>query len=213
MKIAIRRFAVLALTLAVAGCSADRTTAPASLSAQATDRSNDLLGGLLGTVGGTVTGLTNTLGLTSAHGVLRSKPLAAPITVLKTIDARGGYLTIPEAGATIIIPAGALSGPTVVTMTARAGSLLAYDFEPHGVTFARPLIFNQSLHGTSATLLSATSLRLGYYADPGLLGTTTALVSELINGLGSILTGTFTAPIKHFSGYVVLCGRSGNEDR
>lgn len=198
MKNAIRRLATLALLLAAASCSSDHVTAPATLSAPAAGPSNDLLGGLLGTV-------TNTLGLT-VHGLQRRTPLAEPITVVKTIGREGGYLSIPEAGVTVVVPYGALSSPTEITMTARAGSMLAYDFAPHGTTFARPLVFTQSLRGTNAGLLS--TIRLGYYSDPSLLGSTTAVVSELINGVLSWLTGTFTAPIRHFSGYVVLCGRA-----
>jgi hypothetical protein len=199
MKIAIRRLATLALTLAVAACSADSATAPATLSAQSAVSSNDLLGGLLGTV-------TNVLGLT-VNGIQRKTPLAAPITVTKTIGWEGGYLSIPEAGVSVIVPVGALSSPTQISMTARAGSLVAYDFAPHGVTFARPLVFTQNVRMTNAGLLS--SLKLGYYSDPSLLGATTAVVSELISGVLSTLTGTFTAQIRHFSGYVMTCGRSG----
>ncbi|NUO39279.1 MAG: hypothetical protein HOQ17_01785 [Gemmatimonadaceae bacterium] len=166
---------------------------------------HDLLGGL---VGGTVGALTNTLGLTSANGILRNTPLPYPITVSKTIGRAGGVLSIPAAGVSVVVPVGALSGDTKITMTARAGSLLAYDFEPHGVQFNVPLVFNQDLNGTNAGLLSPLGLKLGYYSDPSLLGTTTALVSELITGVTNLLSRTFTAPIKHFSGYVVICGRS-----
>jgi hypothetical protein len=210
MNIAFRRLATLALTLAVAGCSSDQATAPATLSAPTAGPSNDLLGGVLGTVGGVVGGLTDALGLTSVRGIQRKTPLAAPITVVKTIGREGGYLSIPEAGVTVIVPYGALSSPTEITMTARAGSMIAYDFAPHGITFAKPLVFNQSLRGTNAGLLSP--LKLGYYSDPSLLTQTTALVSELINGVGTLLTGTFTAPIKHFSGYVVTCGRYSDSE-
>jgi hypothetical protein len=167
--------------------------------------SQDLLGGLLG---GTVGTLTNTLGLTSANGILRTTPLAYPITVSKTIGRSGGVLSIPAAGVSVFVPAGALNDDTQITMTARAGYLLAYDFAPHGVAFNLPLVFNQSLNGTNAGLLSPLGLKLAYYSDPSLLGKTTALVSEVIDGLTSLLTRTFTAPIKHFSGYVVICGRS-----
>jgi hypothetical protein len=191
----LKRAAALTLAL-VAGCSAD-TTSTAPLAAPVSARSNDLLGGLLGTV----------TGLLSVRPVQRTTPLAAPITVVKTIGAEGGYLSIPQAGVSVVVPAGALSSPTAITMTARAGSLIAYDFEPHGITFARPLVFTQSLRGTTASLLNVGSLKLAYYSDPSLLGGATALVSELISGVGSALTGTFSAPIRHFSGYLVACGR------
>jgi hypothetical protein len=194
----LKRAAALAFALVATGCTADvSATAPKAAPAA---RSNDLLGGVLGTVGN----LTN--GLLSVRNLKRNTPLAAPITVVKTIGALGGSLGIPEAGVVVVVPAGAVSGPTNFSMTARAGSVVAYDFEPHGITFARPLVFTQSLRGTNAPLLSLRSMRLGYYADSSLLGETTSLVSELISGVGSIFSGTFTAPIRHFSGYMVTWG-------
>jgi hypothetical protein len=214
----LRRAGLLAAAMLVvvsAACGTDRASAPSTLVAPSTlaspttlgapstlgtpAASHDLLGGLIGTI-------TNTLGLTNAKAVLRSTPLPANITVRKTIGRAGGVLSIPAAGVTVVVPFGALDRDTEITMTARAGSLLAYDFEPHGVTFKVPLVFNQKLNGTNVGLLSPLSLKLGYYSDPSLLGKTTALVSEVIGGLTSILTRTFTAPIKHFSGYLVICG-------
>jgi hypothetical protein len=214
----LTRAGVIAVALLLVGATACNTdsTAPSSIAAPtpavlpqsptlaAPEGSQELLGGLLGTV-------TNTLGLTNANGVLRTRPLSKDITVRKTIGRKGGALQIKDAGVTVIVPAGALDRDTEITMTARAGHLLAYDFEPHGVTFNKPLVFNQSLNNTNVGLLSPLALKLGYYSDPSLLGKTTALVSEVIGGLTSILTRTFTAPIKHFSGYIVICGRSGDE--
>ena len=216
MMTVLRRGGLLAaalLFLVSTACNTDRAAAPsiAAPSALATPTaapsapaSQDLLGGLFGTV----TTVTNTLGLTNANGVLRTTPLERDITVQKTIGRQGGVLSIPDAGVTVVVPYGALDRDTEITMTARAGLLLAYDFEPHGVNFNVPLVFNQSLKGTNVGLLSPLSLKLGYYSDPSMLGKTTALVSELVGGLTSILTRTFTAPIKHFSGYVIVCGRS-----
>ena len=222
MLIRLRRAGLLSVALLLllsSACHTDTVAAPtltAPVSAiQAPSMqpdggaSQDLLGGLLGTVTGTVGAVTNTLGLTNANGVLRNRPLEQPITVRKTIGRAGGSLSIPDAGITVIVPFGALDRDTEITMTARAGYLLAYDFEPHGVTFNVPLVFRQSLNNTNAGLLSPLALKLGYYEDPSLLGKTTALVSEVIGGVTSILTRTFTAPIKHFSGYIIICGRGG----
>jgi hypothetical protein len=214
MKTALRRrgslLAASLLVLLATACNPEQAAAPAPaappsastlVAPMAGPASQDLLGGLVG-------GLTNTLGLTNSNGVLRKTPLASSITVKKTIGRSGGVLSIPAAGVTVVVPYGALDRDTQITMTARAGYLLAYDFEPHGVTFKVPLVFNQSLNNTNVGLLTPLSLKLGYYSDPSLLGKTTALVSELIQGLTSILSRTFTAPIKHFSGYVVLTGRN-----
>ena len=71
-------------------------------------------------------------------------------------------------------------------------------------------MFNQSLRGTNVTLLQVPFLRLGYYSDPGLLGAVTATVSDLLGGVTDLLGWSFTAPIKHFSGYIVTCGRTAS---
>lgn len=213
MSLIPRRIGALALgLLLVAGCAQDHATAPAGARpavapsvATAAPVSHDLLG----TVGSTVGGVTSALGLTKVDGLLRGTPLDNDITVSKSIGILGGTLSIPAAGVSVVIPAGALSGTTNITMTARKGSLVAYDFAPQGITFAKPLSLTQKLAGTNATLLNAPALRLGYYSDSSLLGSTTALVSELLGGVLNLVNWSFTAPINHFSGYVV-CWSSGD---
>jgi hypothetical protein len=197
MTTSLRRLAVLALSVAAfSGCSIDQPTAalPRLVTPEAAPASD-----LLGIVGS----------LLSINGLQRTTPLAAPITVSKTIGGDGGTLSIPEAGVSVTVPRGALIAPTVITMTARAGTLVAYDFAPHGITFAKPLAFTQQLRGTNATLLTAPFIRLGYYTDANLLTATGGLVSELLGGTVNTLTWSFNAGIPHFSGYVVSCGRGG----
>lgn len=201
MSFPLRRVSAFALALTLVACSADQVTSPTEMKASPADPQASLLGGLVGTV-------TGTLNLTTTDAVLRTTPLAAPITVSKQIGYDGGTLSIPEAGVTVTVPRGALLRTTTITMTARAGSLLAYDFSPTGTKFYKPLVFNQSLTGTNVTLLQVPLLRLGYYSDPGLLGEVTATVSELLGGVTDLLGWSFTAPINHFSGYIVTCGRS-----
>ena len=200
MSSPIRRIGALALALTLAACSADQVGAPTQMKAAQSGPDASLLGGLVGTV-------TGVLNLTTSDAVQRTTPLAAPITVSKQIGYYGGTLSIPEAGVTVTVPVGALTKTTTITMTARAGSLIAYDFSPTGTQFAKPLVFRQTLKGTNVTLLQAPLLRLGYYSDPGLLGTLSATVSDLLLGVTNLLDWSFTAPINHFSGYVLLCGR------
>jgi hypothetical protein len=195
MKPTLRRLAALAFgALALVSCGTDQPTA---VSRPAPSVSGAPSASLLGT-------LTSLL---TMNGLQRTTPLAAPITVSKSIGAEGGTLTIPQAGVTVVVPKGALAQATTITMTARAGSLVAYDFAPHGITFAKPLAFSQQLKGTNASLLTAPFLQLGYYSDASLLTKTGALVSQLLGGTLNTLTWTFTAPIPHFSGYSVTCGR------
>jgi hypothetical protein len=189
-----RLAAIVLGALALVSCSTDAPTAVPHVqqSPPPQEASQDLLG------------LTTLLGV---DGLQRTKALAVPITVSKSIGPEGGTLTIPEAGVTVTVPRGALAATTKITMTARAGTLVAYDFAPHGITFAKPLVFSQKLSGTNATLLGAPFLRLGYYADANLLTKTGGVVSELLGGVVNTLSWTFTSSIKHFSGYMVSCGR------
>lgn len=206
MRASLRRISLVAASLALfSACSSEPTSAPQARVPAPAAPSADLLGGL---VGGAVNLVQNLV----LPGLLRTSPLAANITVSQTIGAAGGTLSIPAAGVTVVVPAGALSSNTLITMTARKGSLVAYDFAPHGITFAKPLVFKQSLTGTNATLLSVPFLKLGYYSDPSLLTAVGGLVSELLGGTTNLLSWTFTANIKHFSGYMVGTGRGAALD-
>jgi hypothetical protein len=199
MKSILRRIGFLAAVVSVmAACSGEPSTAPAVQNSESTVKAPEASSSSL---------LGLNLNLNLVGNVLRTQPLPSNITVTKTIGSAGGTLSIPAAGVTVTIPSGALSSNTVITMTARAGYVVAYDFAPHGITFAKPLTFTQKLQGTNVSLLNVLLLHLGYYSDPSLLGTVTSLVSELIGGTTNLLTWQFSAPIKHFSGYVMACGR------
>ena len=196
MTSTLRRIAALALgAITLASCGVEHPTVPRLQQSPPEAPASSLLGGL-----------TSLLGV---NGLQRTTPLAAPITVTKAIGAEGGTLAIPQAGVTVTVPRGALATTTTITMTARAGSLVAYDFAPHGVVFAKPLVFSQQLRGTNATLLTAPLLGLGYYRDPSLLDKSGGLVTELLRGTTNTLSWTFTSSIPHFSGYIVTCGRRG----
>ena len=192
MKHSIRRLGLLSAGLALMlACSGEPTTPP--LTPAAAPQAS-LLGSLI-----------------NVGGLQRTMPLASPITVTKTIGSGGGTLSIPSAGVTVTVPSGALASNTVITMTARAGTLVAYDFAPHGIVFAKPLTFSQSLNGTNATLLTAPLMSLAYYEDASLLTAAGGVVNELVGGTVNLLTWTFTSNIKHFSGYLVSCGRADLE--
>ena len=202
MRPFLRRFGLVAASLALfSACSSEPTSAPARVASSVAAPSADLLGGLVG-------GVVNVVkSLTLVPGLQRTSPLAVNITVSQTIGSSGGTLSIPAAGVTVVVPAGALSAPTLITMTARKGSLVAYDFAPHGVVFAKSLVFTQKLNGTTASLLNAAEIQLGYYADPSQLNLLGGLVSELLGGSVNLLSWTYTGNINHFSGYMMGCGR------
>jgi hypothetical protein len=183
----VRKF-LLALTgAALVGCAADSLTAPTRVEADASGSLSGDLGGLL-----------------TKNVLERKTALARDITASATIGETGGTLAIPEAGFTVTIPAGAVKAPVKFTVTALKGSLVAYEFGPHGISFARALAARQDLSVTQWRP-DLRPLTAGYFADKSALdaATATALVSEVINGVISPLSKQFAFGIDHFSGYVV----------
>ncbi len=148
----------------------------------------------------------------TVYTLKRTSPLINAITVSAVIGPEGGSLGIPRAGGRVVFPAGALSVPTTITMRARAGSDVAYDFEPH-LIFPVPVFVQQELRGTMAELYPALIPRLGGAYFEGELeedfvdsDALTARVRELRPGRVQRMTLTFT--VNHFSGYLASSGRS-----
>jgi hypothetical protein len=140
------------------------------------------------------------------RGVTRATPLAKDISVKAVIDKKGGTISIPEAGLTLVVPPNAVSTKTTFTATALAGKLVAYEFEPHGTRFAVPLQFQQDLKKTSLLgALTAPLMNGAYFTDRALLepATNRAFVSELLPATTDLLKGRVGFPINHFSGYLV----------
>ena len=90
----------------------------------------------------------------------KQENLAAPVQVSKTIDELGGVLTIPETGLTMEFPAGAVSGPITITVTADQ-KYVAYKMEPAGTQFLKDVVVTQSM---SSTQLSGRPLQNQIYA-------------------------------------------------
>lgn len=188
---------VLALALGAAGvvaaCS-DAPTTPAAPAAPSAPRAT-----LVGTV----------LGSTSVNVLTRALPLLKPVTVSVTIPPGGGSFSLPEAGLTVTVPGGLVKVPTVFWATARAGSVVAYDFGPSR-KWAQPITITQSLKNTSLYKVDNPGGLFGaYFAAESAISdaSETAHVDE-VRPTKVDLTGnrvTFTAD--HFSGYTVAWGR------
>ena len=71
-----------------------------------------------------------------------------------------GWLSLPEAGIHIYIPEGAVMSKerVAITLTALAGDAVAFEFSPHGITFAKPLQIRVDVDDTEAEYLE--------YKDP-----------------------------------------------
>lgn len=175
-------------SLGLVACAADPVTAPKISSEANAGLVTDLTGGLL-----------------KKDVLTRKTPLAKDITVSATIGSTGGRLSIPAAGFELVIPPNAVKKSTKFTVTAIAGTLVAYEFGPHGTTFPRALQASQDLTVTNWNPLSIRTLVAGYFADRSHLSLSraTALVSEVITGVTVPLTKRFSWDIEHFSGYVV----------
>jgi len=131
----------------------------------------------------------------------------------KVIGPHGGTLAIPG-GARLVVPQGALSENVTISVTRLAGSIVAYEFEPHGLRFAVPARIEQptdhtNLHGigsvwklTGAYFESVNSLN----QDRG-----TATVTEFEPTFLSWDKKWIKFRIEHFSGYLVSSGRRGGE--
>lgn len=183
------RSIVLAFTaMGFAGCSADSPTAPKFQSDPSAGLATDLRSGLL-----------------KMNVLERKTALTKDITVSAVIGDKGGRLSIPAAGFTVTIPAGAVKAPTKFSVTAIKGTMVAYEFGPHGIKFANSLIAQQDLNATKWDVLSVRPLVAGYFADRSALDLTnsTALLSEVLSGVIAPLSQRFSFKIDHFSGYVV----------
>lgn len=189
MKFLTRSLSALLAALGVVGCAGD-PAAPASAR----------LG--QGASSGLVVDLLD--GVVQKNALTRKVALPKDVTASARIGREGGRIAIPGAGFELIVPPGAVAAKTAFSVTAIKGTLVAYEFSPHGITFNVPLVARQDLGGTNWTLLSP-SLQAGYFLERANLDqrSATAAVSELINGLTLPLTKQFNWRINHFSGYVV----------
>lgn len=158
-------------------------------------------------------------GAATVNVLERNKPLDADAVASATIGPNGGAIRLSDAGFTLIVPRGAVASPTNFTVAAVPGSLVAYEFEPHGMTFAVPLVAVQDLRGTSSHGNSVSPLTLfaGYFRNAGEIDNagSRATIHEAAdvdshgNSNGDSQGGegkkgkSVTFPIFHFSGYLV----------
>ena len=142
----------------------------------------------------------------------RAVLLTRDVSASAIIGPEGGTLEIAASGGRITFPPGALTTRMRVTMTAKAGWNVAYEFAPHGITFAVPVIVEQSL-GNLLASGGARALQAGYYQDDldaVLVDTRQSLAR--VTELRQVLLDRPTDPrvarffISHFSGYIMSSG-------
>jgi hypothetical protein len=182
----------VATSLSVVACSdASRPFATAPDAAPVATEQQNLLGGLLGLL---------------VAPVQRTTALANDVTWSFNAGPLGGYTANSSLGMSVAIPPGALDQNVTITVTAFKGKPIAYGFSPH-LEFDRKVIITQSLKGTSCGLLSCLVLKGAHFAGsrPTYSGGL-AIVDEVVGGLLSTLTRTFSFGVDHFTGWIVASG-------
>ncbi len=169
-----RRLLVAPVLLLVAALACTDRTPTAVPAAPAPDAS--LIGGLLG-----------------ATGLLKCSNLPYASST-QTIGPLGG--TISAGPHTLVIPPGALSAPTTITMTAPSGlGVNAVKFAPEGLRFATPASLTMSY--SNCSLLGNLLPKRIAYTDDNL-----NIISYLLS-LDNILSKSVTGKVNHFSDYVI----------
>jgi hypothetical protein len=142
------RIGVLLITLSVLGCSDDGmpvgpvasnsdalTSAFAAKGGNGKGRSNDTTG----TASDSTADTTATDSEDPFQLVDRPTPLRHDVTRSAVIGSWGGVISMPQEGLNLVIPYGALDEDVEITVTALAGSKIAYELQPHGLRFNKPV--------------------------------------------------------------------------
>jgi hypothetical protein len=137
-------------------------------------------------------------------------------TVSGTISPWGGTLTIPQSDFTITFPVGAVSQPTLITITSDP-NYVAYKMYPH-MTFAKPLVVTQRLRNTVVYGKPLITKIFGAYVDDSNVDLLGNLLGTVFNALEIELSATLYVPgsstlpdistwtINHFSRYMLASG-------
>jgi hypothetical protein len=185
--LARRRFATLfaiALTaVMLTSCADDH--APPTAPATAVAPNASLLGDVVGGVTGTVGDLADGLGLVSCN-------VKQTYSASQVIGPNGGVLKIGPHQ--LYVPPKALKQNVRISAVAPQGKYVQIKFEPQDLKFQRKTALTMSY--AECSLLSPLKLKI-VYADDNLE------ILEVLPTVVSVLTRTATAPVDHFSRYML----------
>ena len=144
----------------------------------------------------------------------RTFKITSRMSASKLIGIMGGEIVLPGTGARVYFPPFSVPTPTLITMTARQGDDVAYDFQPH-MTFQIPVTVQQELGGTNAldhpSMLNALS---GAYFEGDLeqnyvdAARKYVHIKEVSPGMLDPSGRKFTFLVFHFSGYLASSGKA-----
>jgi hypothetical protein len=132
-------------------------------------------------------------------------------------------INLKAAGLRVTFPVNSLAAPTSICLTAEAGALLTYTFEPHGLHFNAPIRVQQDLRGTTAfrNPLLTQGIVAGYLLNGVARGVDSEGVAQFYETFGTGLSDdadmATTTPTRatfstlHFSGYALASGRTGSD--
>jgi hypothetical protein len=173
------RFIGAALAFSVIGSCADAPTAPSRLEPETSADSSAQLLGLFG-----------------------PRPLYCPTSQTQTttavLDAVGGVLSV--AGTSVLVPAGALLGPTNITLTVPASNFMEIDVSVEGTEhflFELPITVTVS-YARCNSLFARFFLLDAWYWNPE-----TRKLLELMPSVDNKLMRTVTFVTPHLSGYII----------
>jgi hypothetical protein len=135
-------------------------------------------------------------------------------SVSAIVDADGATLLLPGADFSLTIPAGALTEPTAITVTAKAGPFVAYEMQPHGLRFMKPVLAVQGLRTTATYGTDAgNSVRSAYLPEgresigaDGLASPVEVEASTTILRGAKPLAESHEWILNHFSRYILISG-------
>ena len=162
--------------------------------------------------GSVTSSVTNAPSNLDLHALWWSKKGKTDIKVSQVVGQSGGRITIPETGFTMDIPAGALTSPLTITVTAD-NKYVAYKMEPTGTQFQKDVIVTQSLRNTTvAGQPLRSSIFAAYIADDNakLSGKVPVLEIEPSKTIFSLTNPLVPEAqvwvIRHFSRYMLASG-------
>lgn len=178
-------FAVAFAAVMLASCADDHAIPTGPSAPVAVQPNPALLGDLVDGVTGTLGGVANGLGLVSCN-------VRTTYSASADIGPAGGLLRVgPHL---LSVPPRALKERVRISAVAPKGQYVQIQFEPEGLKFDRPTLLTMSYRDCS--LLSPLRLKIVYVDD-------NFRILEVLPTLTSLLTRTASAPVDHFSRYML----------
>jgi hypothetical protein len=208
----VRSAAIIFTVVVAASCSDSSPTGPVAPAQTQNGLLSGVIGGLLQPVTKIVRAITDATGITIHPVAWGDGHAKVANTVSGVITPWGGTLVMPESDFTITFPAGAVRQSTLVTITSDP-NYVAYKMEPHGTTFARPVMITQRLKNTAVYGQPLSSQLFGAYIANDLLD-----IGSILNALEIVTSVTIFSPsspdlpdtqvwfINHFSRYMLASG-------